>query len=367
MSDRIDRVRERLTEQGIDSLALVPGPAMHYLTGFQFMLSDRLLLLIMPAEGEAVAILPNFEESNWSGNVGIRASLFLWDDTEGPADLGREAAAKLPAIETMAVEPLGMRVMEHDILREHFPNAQLVGADGLVQAMRLRKDPEEAEALRRAIAISESALDELLDTVRVGTIERELASRLSSLLLGKGGEGISFGPIVLTGPNSALPHGVPGERAVEAGDILLIDFGTSSAGYHSDITRTFIVGAEPDEQTRQVYEAVKAGNAAGCAACRPGATCDEVHHAAQDGIRTNEFADYMTHRTGHGLGLDVHEPPSVMEGNRLTLEPGMVITVEPGLYLEGWGGVRIEDDMLITEDGAESLTTFSRELRVVGG
>jgi len=202
--------------------------------------------------------------------------------------------------------------------------------------------------------------------VQVGMTEKQISAELVSRMLGKGGEGISFGPIVLGGPKSALPHGVPDERPVGAGEYLLIDFGTSWQGYHCDITRTFVVGAEPDDMQRAVYEAVRQGNADGCAKATVGTSSHDVHMAAQAPIMAPEFADYFKHRTGHGLGLDIHEPPSVMEGNHDPLAAGSVITVEPGLYLDGWGGVRIEDDIWVTADGPVSLTSFSHALRVIG-
>jgi Xaa-Pro dipeptidase len=164
-----------------------------------------------------------------------------------------------------------------------------------------------------------------------------------------------------------LPHGIPGDRAVQAGELLLIDFGTSVDGYHCDITRTFVVGSEPSAKTREVYDAVLAANARGRAAAKPGITAGEVHAAAQNAFKDPKYAGYLTHRTGHGLGLDIHEGPSLMEGNDERLQASAVMTIEPGLYEEGWGGVRIEDDVLLTEGGAESLTLFPRDLQVIGG
>jgi Xaa-Pro dipeptidase len=196
--------------------------------------------------------------------------------------------------------------------------------------------------------------------------EREVAARLSSELLLGGGDGVSFGPIVLAGERSALPHGEPGDREIRRGELLLVDFGTSHHGYHCDITRTFVVGAEPDELQRRVHGAVLAANEAGRGAARSGVTASELHHVCQADLHGPQWEGWTKFRTGHGLGLDIHEPPSVVAGNQSRLEAGMVFTVEPGLYREGWGGVRIEDDVLVTENGAESLTRLPRELRVLG-
>ena len=216
--------------------------------------------------------------------------------------------------------------------------------------------------MRQAIAITEKALAEVIAGVRLFDTERAIAGRLRTALIEHGGEALPFEPIVLAGPRAALPHGVPSDRPVRMGDVLLIDFGTSYGGYISDITRTFVVGLPLEGRNRDVYEAVKAANQAGREAARPGATAQDVDRAARKVIEEAGFGEYFIHRTGHGIGLDAHEGPYIVEGNDVVLEPGMTFTVEPGIYIPGEIGVRIEDDVLITPDGAESLTTFDREL-----
>lgn len=362
---RLEKITDRLREADADALALTPGATLHYITGFPFEPSDRLTLLIIPSDGTPVAVLPNFEESNWSGNVSFDAELFLWDDVDGPNDAVKRALDTLSPISTLAVEPLVMRVMEQTILQAHLPGVTIDAATNIVEPVRLAKDEAEIASMRGAARIAEAALTELLTHVKIGVTEADLASKLCGLLLAGGGEGISFGPIVLSGPQSALPHGVPGTRKLESGDLLLIDFGTSYQGYHCDITRTFVID-EPDAQTQEIYEAVQKGNELGRAACAPGVTCGEVHTKTQAHFELDPYSGYMTHRTGHGLGLEVHEPPSVQAGSLHPLQPGNVVTIEPGLYLEGWGGVRIEDDVVITATGAESLTVFPRELQSLG-
>ncbi len=367
MSERIGALQERLQRQSIDLLVLNPGPSMTYLTGHAFESHERLFLLLVPARGEPAAILPLLEQDNWASSVPSVSKVFLWDDKDGPEQAARAAFAEFAAAQRVAIEPLGLRYMEYAVLERCLPGREIVPADALVGAMRQHKSAEEAEAIRRAARIAERALEHTLQQVRPGMSEKEIAAQLVSRMLALGGEGISFGPIVLGGPKSALPHGVPDERPVGAGEFLLIDFGTSWHGYHCDITRTFVMGgAEPSERMRDVYEAVRAGNAAGVAVATAEATAHEVHTAAQAPLSEPRFEGYFKHRTGHGLGLDIHEPPSVMEGNHEPLGVGTVITVEPGLYLEGWGGVRIEDDVWVTEEGPDSLTSFPRDLRIVG-
>lgn len=366
MSDRIERIQDEVRAAGADLLVLNPGSSLTYLTGHSFDSHERLFLLLVPADGAPSAVVPLLEQDNWNEAVPSVSDIHLWDDKDGPGAAATAAFASHLDARRVAIEPLGMRFMEVSVLQRHLPAATLESAEPVIQALRLSKAPEEAARIRRAAEICEEALEETLAEVRVGMTEKQIASMLCARMLGKGGEGISFGPIVLGGPKSALPHGVPDERPLGAGEFLLIDFGTSWKGYHSDITRTFVVGGEPTDRMRDVYEAVRAGNAAGCAATRAGVSAHDVHMAAAGPLQDPKYAEFFKHRTGHGLGLDIHEPPSVMEGNHEPLVDGTVITVEPGLYLEGWGGVRIEDDLWVQPDGAESLTVFPRELRVVG-
>lgn len=367
MSDRIAALQRATADAGADLIVLNPGPSMTYFTGHSFISHERLFLLFVPAEGEPGAIVPLLEENNWATSVPGVAQVWLWDDKDGPQAAAAAACERFSGARTVAVEPLGLRFMELEILQQHLPRADLVSADAAINSLRQLKDAQEAANIRRAAEICEAALEETIQQVRIGMTEKQVAAELISRMLGKGGEGISFGPIVLGGPKSALPHGTPDERPLQAGDFLLIDFGTSHDGYHSDITRTFVVGGEPDARQRSVYDAVRAGNAAGCARASAGSTAHDIHMAAAGPLQAPEFDGYFKHRTGHGLGVDIHEPPSVMEGNHEALGAGTVITVEPGLYMEGWGGVRIEDDIWITDDGPVCLTSFPRDLRVIGG
>lgn len=366
MNDRMRMLQDRVAAMGADLLVLNPGPSLTYLTSHAFDAHERLFLLLLPAKGKAAAVLPALEQDNWRHSVPGVDQLFLWEDKDGPHQAAAAAFALFDDAAQVAVEPLTLRYMEVMALQRHMPGARLVPADAAIGALRLSKSADEAEKMRQACKVTDAVLDEVTALVRVGMTEKEVSAQLVARMLGKGGEGISFGPIVLSGPKSALPHGVPDERPIGAGEFLLIDYGTSWKGYHSDITRTFVVGGEPTDRMRDVYEAVKAGNAAGCAKAAAGVSAHDVHMAAAAPLLAPAFKDFYRHRTGHGLGLEIHEPPSVMEGNHDPLVEGTVITVEPGLYLEGWGGVRIEDDLWIRKGGADSLTSYPRGLRVIG-
>ncbi len=363
---RLEQLRQAAASAGVDAVVLTPAATMTWLFGHHFDAHERLFLLIVPTSDAPVAVVPALEEANFRGAAPSVESLHLWDDADGPEKAAAEAFRCLAKAARVAVEPLSLRFMEFEHVRRELPKAQIESAEEVVVALRLKKSDEEAAAMQRASKIAEAALEFTLRDVRPGRKEIEIASKLSSELLRRGGGGISFGPIVLSGPKSALPHGVSDDREMQEGEFLLIDFGTSFDGYHCDITRTFVVSGSPTDRMREIYEAVLQANIRGVAASRPGVTYEYVHKNCQANLNAPRFKAFMTHRTGHGLGLEIHEPPSVMAGNGDIVEEGAVFTIEPGLYLDGWGGVRIEDNVRVTEQGCELLTSSPRELRILG-
>jgi Xaa-Pro dipeptidase len=227
--------------------------------------------------------------------------------------------------------------------------------------IRAIKTADEVAAMRKAIDISEKALDKVLGWVKPGMTELQIAGKLSDEMTAGGCDSILFN-LILTGPNSALPHGNTGSRILGKDDFLLMDFGCVWNNYPSDITRTYCLGTPSDEMKR-IYEAVYQANAAARAISAPGVTCGAVDKAARDVIEAAGYGEFFTHRTGHGLGLSGHEMPQIASGVETILEPGMVFTIEPGIYIPAIGGVRIEDDMVVTETGCESMTTYPREFR----
>jgi Xaa-Pro dipeptidase len=331
-----------------------------------FGLMERALMLFIPAGQEPILVMPALERVKWESEQVFPARIFAWDDQEGPQAAVRLGTSALPAIKTLAVEDLRMRVMEYKLVRGNLPEAQIVAAEEIMAPLRLRKDPSEVTAIRKAAKVCEAALDEVISGIAPDMTERQIARRLSSALLLHGADGAPDEPQVLSGPRSALPHGGPTERRVLPGDLLLFDFVATVEGYYADITRTFVVGQPPDEQQRRIYEAVLRANETGRKAIRPGATCEAIDGAVRSVIESAGFGKNFIHRTGHGLGLEVHEGPYLVAGNPMRLAAGMVVTVEPGIYAEGWGGVRIEDDVVVSEGGGESLTGFRRGLTVIG-
>jgi Xaa-Pro aminopeptidase len=258
-----------------------------------------------------------------------------------------------------------MRVLEMELLKRYAPGLTTAHAEPIMGALRLAKDETEIAAMQRAVDIAEQALNSLISRVKIGQSEKQIAAMLSEELTRAGSQGNAFGPIVQAGPNGASPHAVPTDRPIQSGDLMVIDFGAIVDDYPSDITRTFAVG-DISPALLRVYKIVRQANEAGRLAARPGATGRDVDRAARGVIDSAGYGDYFIHRTGHGLGLEVHEPPYMMEGSVEPLAPGAVFTVEPGIYLPDQAGVRIEDNVLITNDGARSLTSFSRELITVG-
>ena len=347
---------------GLGALGFVPGPNFLYLTGLHFHLMERPTVVFVTAQGEMLAIMPELERSKWS-DAFPKAHTFFWQDSDGYDLAFADCAAALPA--PVGVEGMRMRMFESEALATHLPQGALSNAEAQLAVLRIIKDADEIAALRRAIAISETALGELLDTARAGDTEAELVARLKQAMLHHGAEGFAFDPLILSGPNAADCHGTPGDRAVTPGEPLLIDFGASFQGMNADITRTFFCQHIPDNAC-EVYDTVAAANTHGKSVAAPGVTCHTIDDETTGVLAASPFADLIVHKTGHGLGLDVHEAPQVMIGNQTALEPGMVITIEPGLYRAGDMGVRIEDDVLITTDGSESLTQFPREARTFG-
>lgn len=364
MTDRYSEIRALARALEVEAVALVPGPNFTRLMGASFHSNERPLVLVVPVEGAPAAVVPNLELASWE-LVGFEGETFDWRDQTGYRDAFAALARHMP-LKRIAVEGQVMRVFIHHALQEAHGAAEIVDAEAQISGLRIRKTPQEVAALEEAIRISETALEEVLESVGTGQTEKHIESRLIQALFAHGAEGLAFGPIVAAGDNSARPHAsARADYAVKPGDALLLDFGAYRDGFCADITRTVFVG-EPSAEAAEVYDTVLRANEAGHAATRPGATAHDVDDAVIGVLEASAYAGYIRTKTGHGLGREVHEAPYIMRGNHRALEPGMVFTNEPGLYLDGRFGVRIEDDVLVTEDGCRSLTTFPKEMRVIG-
>jgi len=366
---RLSRMIEQAIAHGLDALALVPGPNLFYLTGLSFHLSERPVIALFPVNVPPAIVLPALEAAKVE-QATIWLDVFPYRDEEGYTTAFQSACASLalagPSTDSgqrciIGVEPLWMRLLEVRLLERYAPGCQLVPAGEVLGGLRLRKDEYELGQMRHAVAVTEAALRSTMRQVGAGMTEREVAALLTIEMLRAGGEEMAFSPIVVAGPNGASPHAIPTDRPIQPGETVIVDCGATVGGYAADITRTFAIG-ELEPELAHVYEVVRAANGAGRAAAGPGVSAEEVDRATRAVIEEAGYGECFMHRTGHGLGLDVHEPPFIVAGNGRPLESGMTFTVEPGIYLPGRGGVRIEDDVLVTPSGAESLTTFPREL-----
>ncbi len=353
---RMEAALDSAQARGLDALALLPGPDLFYMTGWDFHLSERPIVALFPVDQAPAIILPAFEAGKVQG-----ADVYPYTDEEGYVPAFHAACAALELADAqVGVAALHMRLFEARLLKRYAPGVELVAVDDLWAELRMRKDEEELAAMRRAVDVAQRAFLDWLSELRVGMSEREAAARLIASLLAHGADKLAFDPIIAAGPNGALPHAVPGDRLLAAGDWIVVDWGAVVDGYVSDLTRAVVLGA-PVGPLLQVWDVVTRANAAGRDAVRPGVRAEAVDAAARAVIEAAGYGAAFAHRTGHGLGLAVHEAPYIMAGNAQPLGAGMTFTVEPGVYLPGIGGVRIEDDVLVTAQGCETLSTLPRE------
>lgn len=366
-NQRQARLSHALANSPYHALALNPGPSLIYLTGLHFHLSERPTVAIFRPESEVILILPELEMRKTEGlDFAIRAFAYGENPATWPDTFQKAIQAANLETASIGVEPGRLRFLELRLMEAVAPEASFVSAEDVLNLLRLSKDESEIAAMRQAVHIAQQALLKILPRIKIGVTERQVASMLTMELLQQGSESeMPFAPIVSSGPNSANPHATPSDRVLQAGDLLVIDWGATYQGYLSDLTRTFAVG-EVEQEFQDIHAIVQEANAAGRKACQPGIPASVVDQSARDVIEKAGYGAYFTHRTGHGLGLEGHEPPYIRADNPLVLQPGMTFTVEPGIYLPGRGGVRIEDDMVITADGAESLSDLPRQLMVIG-
>ncbi len=363
---RQSQLTTSLYKAGLNALILNPGPSLTYLTGLHFHLMERPVVAIFIPHNPVTFILPELEAGKTEA-LPFTAQVFPYG--EDPAtwhSVFKQAGTATDLNRRkVGVEPGRLRFLELRLLESALPQAEFIAADTTLAELRMKKEPHEIELMRKAVKIAQEALLQTIETIRPGQSERAVASELVLHLMRQGSDGeLPFTPIVSGGPNSANPHASPSNRLLTPGDLLVIDWGASVQGYYSDLTRTFAIG-QVDPELERIARIVEQANAAGRAAARPGAAAGEVDRAARTVIQAEGYGEFFIHRTGHGLGMEAHEPPYIREGNEYRLQPGMTFTIEPGIYLPGRGGVRIEDDVAITADGCESLSDLPRGLLTI--
>lgn len=361
--DRLGRLKDATLSAGVGSLMVSAGPNLKYMAGCSLNPHERAFILFIGPAGLS-AVLPKMEEENVASFLGGGASLFPYLDEEGPfratACAARHAGVEAKGELAIGAEFLHMRVKELELVKSVLSDFRPYDVDGIFTSLRRRKDAAELDLIRKAAAIVDIGIEEARRQIKPGVTEKRVAERIEAAMITAGADAVPFN-IVLSGPKSALPHGEPDGKPIEEGELVVCDIGAVYKGYFADITRTLPAGKTPAGLAR-IHAVVCAANEAGRKAARPGLACQDLDAVCREVIEAAGLGDRFTHRTGHGLGLEVHEEPYIVKGNVMKLAPGMVFTIEPGVYVPGLGGVRIEDDVAITDDGVEVLTKSPREL-----
>jgi len=368
LAERLGRAAQATSAAGIDALLITPGADLRYLVGYDAKPLERLTCLLVPARGEPVLIVPRLEHAaaEASGAASV-VKVVTHEETDDAfalaAGLLRDALGTAPSSVGLADRMWAEQVLR---FRAHFGGAEQVLAGTVLRPLRLLKQPGEVDALRRAAQAIDAVHARMGEWLRPGRTEREVGRDIADAIIAAGHATVNF-IIVGSGPNGASPHHSLSDRVIERGDPVVIDIGgTMPDGYCSDCTRTYIADGDPDPEFARYYAVLLDAQKASCDAVRPGVTAHSVDAAARDVIAAAGYGEHFIHRTGHGIGLEEHEEPWIVSGNDVVLEPGMSFSIEPGIYLSGRHGARIEDIVAVTNEGVERLDTGSRELVVLG-
>ena len=359
--ERLDRVRARMAEVGVDALLLSLGADLPWLTGYEAMPLERLTMLVLPADGDApTLVVPRLEAPRVEEQPDV-FSVRPWGETEDPVAVvaGLVGRRRRLAISDRAWATFLLG------LQEAIPDASWRRSSDVTSRLRAVKDDAEVAALRAAAAAADRVAAQLLagEIPLVGRREAEVSADLGRRLRAEGHDRVNFA-IVGSGPNAASPHHEPGDRVIGAGEAVVCDFGGTMDGYCSDITRT-VFTAEPPAEFRELYDVLQDAQAAAVVAATVGTPCEDVDAAARSRIADAGFGDHFIHRTGHGIGLEEHEDPYLVSGNTEPLAPGHAFSIEPGIYLAGRWGARIEDIVVASADGPDALNRASHDLHVV--
>jgi len=358
--ERLGELQVEMTQQGVDLAAIAPTANMRYLTGFAPLMDERLCALLV-GQASSRLLIPELNADQVEAHTGMQA--IRWADADGPErplakaldELSIGAGSVLAADDSMRADSLLF-------LQEMVKPARSLAAGTLMTTLRICKSEDEVELMARSAALADKALMAGADICQPGVTEREVAARITAYFREHGAETVDF-VIVASGPNGAYPHHETGDRRLEAGDSIIIDIGAALRGYKSDITRVVSLG-QPSTEVSEAYDVVLEANRNGRQAAVPGALAHEVDRAARETIEQASLGAYFIHRTGHGLGLETHEPPWITSASQTRLEPGMVFSVEPGVYIPGKFGIRIEDIIVVTEGESRKLTGLAHDIIV---
>lgn len=368
--ERLARAQKAAAESGVDALLLSPGADLRYLTGYDALPMERLTCLVVPASADPVLVVPLLERPAATSSPAARLGIDIvgWGETDDPFGLVATLLRSALGAEPERVAVSNRMWAEHALrLRDALPGAEQHLAGLLLRDLRMRKSPEEIEALRRAGQAIDRVHARMGEWLRPGRTEAEVGRDIAEAIVAEGHAHVDF-VIVGSGPNAASPHHAVSSRTIEPGDVVVVDIGgVTDDGYRSDATRTYVAGGRPPAQVREYYEVLRVAQETACAAVRPGVSAESVDAAARNVITDAGYGEFFIHRTGHGIGLEVHEDPYIVAGNTIRLEPGMTFSVEPGIYLPGRHGARIEDIVACTEHGVDPLNVVSHDLVVVEG
>lgn len=353
-TDRIEILRRYIESIGLDGIIITEMKNVRYYTGFTG--SDGMLVLGL--EG-GIFLTDGRYVTQATGEV----SGFAIGRYMRKADGIREAVGSL-GLTKVGVESFDMSLAMHSAVKKRTGFATIVPVERDLAELRMIKSDEEISLMRRAVSISEAALEDVTKMITPGISERDIAFELEYVMRKRGSAPLPFPIIVASGDHGAHVHASPGDRKIEAGDFIIIDFGAEYRGYASDQTITYMVGRSND-RAREVYEAVRGAQREAVTRIRAGVSAAAIDAAARDFLAEKGYGDFFSHGTGHGVGLNVHEPPVISPLGEAILEKGMVITIEPGVYIPGWGGVRVEDMVLVEEDRGSLLTTLSKSFKVI--
>ncbi|OEH94040.1 M24 family metallopeptidase [Bacillus solimangrovi] len=365
MQKRLQQLSEWMTEQDVDVTFINSKENIFYLTNFHTDPHERLIGLLMFRDAEPFMIVPRMESSQ-AKNAGWKHEIIGYSDHENPWELIKKAIEKrdVTVVEKVAFEESVLSYGRSQSLLSIFSDAKVVSVEEKLNNMRVIKDEKEIESIRKAAKMADYGIQVGIDALKEGITEMEVLATIEYELKKQGIQEMSFSTMVLFGEKSGEPHGNPGYRKLKEGDFVLFDMGVVVEGYCSDITRTFVYKSISEEQ-RKIYDIVLKAELASLEACKPGVRIGDLDSIARNIITKAGYGNFFPHRIGHGMGINVHEFPSMSHVNDEKLKEGMVFTIEPGIYLSDIGGVRIEDDVLITKDGYETLTKFQKQLQII--
>lgn len=365
VASRIRRVQVAMAAADLDALLVTPSADLRYLTGYAAPPLERLTALVVPTDGDPALVVPALEIAEAERCAAALAGMGLIAHHETD-DAFAMVLSVIPVASSVAVDD-HMWASRAFTLQAQRPDMKLSAAGPLISKLRMCKASDEIASLRHAGGAIDRVHEKMSDLLKVGRTEREAAAHIASAILDAGHATADF-VIVGSGPNGASPHHSVSDRRIEAGDPVVVDIGgTTTDGYCSDCTRTYVVGAEPASEFSDYYDVLLQAQRTQCDFARPGVTAEALDAVGRNVIRAGGYAEHFMHRTGHGIGLETHEEPYIVAGNRMVLEQGMAFSIEPGIYLTGRHGARIEDIVVVTTDGIERLNTTTRELTVLEG